>query len=98
MGENKELLVIFKKCVDQVIADRPKMKESQSLTAQRAAMRLAQAQFKEKMRQDAIIMKGGGKPADSNFFFQEKKTYIPDASELKTHEKRAIVSHFLHND
>ena len=28
----------------------------------------------------------------------EKRSFVPESAELKAHEKRAIVSHFLHND
>ena len=51
------------------------------------------------MRQDEIIMRGGGKPMDTAFTTQfEKRSFVPESAELKAHEKRAIVSHFLHND
>ena len=85
---DNEMLDIFKKCVHQLKQDRPKINRVDTHTAMRAAQRVA-SQQKEHQR------------SRTTFFgtFEEdggSKKLMSD--ELKAHEKRALVSHFLHSD
>lgn len=83
------MLEIFKKCVDQLKADRPKINRIESHTAMRAAKRVASSQQQEHQRSRTTFF--GNFEEDGG-----SKKLLSD--ELKAHEKRALVSHFLHSD
>lgn len=73
--------------MEQLKLDRPKINQVDTRTAMRAAQRLSQQ--KEHQRSKTTFF-GTFEDASAS-----KKLLADD---LKAHEKRALVSHFLHND
>ena len=108
-NQNNKMLDIFKKCVEQIKTDRSKLTcDPMTETAKRAAARVASAA--EKMERQRRLNQ---RRSHTQFFgsqnppFNQNDVHFPEylddssitkQAEIKAHDKRAIVSHFLHND